>query len=347
MKNIKTKLWIDIINPSDVHFFKSLIVDLSEYDINSTTRDRAETVELSNFYNIKNQVIGTDYNDSFKKSVNMIYRTINLAIKAPTFDTSLSFENGMCIFVSKIYRKPSILYCDNDLKFIQKTPVQDIETKIKALADHIIIPSACYNNFKNNFKNENKLISFDGYKEDVYIADYEPDLSFMNRIPFENFIVIRPEALFSAYVKDIKSIVPELLTSFIKEDINVIYLPREKEDAKYAEGMDVFVPKKALNGLDLCYYADAILTGSGTLAREASCMGTPSVSFFPSKILLSVDQQMVNEGKIFHSRDVENIVDYVASHGKKKRLLKFDRCKKIKKEVVKITKDILQDTKVK
>lgn len=339
--NNHNNIWIDLINPSDVHFFKSIISDLSEHNINSTTRNRAETVELANYYNIKNKIIGTDYNDSFKKSINMIYRTIDLAIKTPSFDVSLSFENGMCVFASKIRRKPSVLFCDNDLKFSQKkTSVQDLETKIKSLANFIVIPSVCYDNFKNIF-NENKLISFNGYKEDIYIADYIPGENFLDKIPFEQFIVIRPEAIFSIYVKDEKSIVPELLSKFIKDGTNIIYLPRDNGDIKYAEGLDVFIPERALNGLDLCYHADAILTGSGTLAREAACMGTTSVSFFPSKTLLSVDQQLVDEGKIFHSRNIEDIVNYTKTHGKE--MQNIDRCKRIKKEVINITNDILYE----
>jgi predicted glycosyltransferase len=277
----------------------------------------------------------------------MIYRTIDLAIRAPTFDVSLSFENGMCTFASKLRGKSSILYCDNDLKFIQKkTSVQDLETKIKTLADYTIIPSACYNNFKK-VVDDDKLRSFDGYKEDVYIADYKPDPNFLNELPFEEFIVIRPEALFSIYVKDMNSIVPELLAAFIKEGMNVVYLPREGADVKHADGMDVFVPEKALHGLDLCYYADAVLTGSGTFAREAACMGTTSVSFFPSKILLSVDQQMVDEGNILHSRDLEEIVNHVTSHHTKKQRLKLEGCKKVKNEVITVTKKILEDIKAK
>jgi predicted glycosyltransferase len=340
--NGSTNVWIDMINPSDVHFFKPLISDLFEYNIFSTTRDRAETVELANRYNINNRVIGTDYNDSFKKVANMIYRTMDLTMKVSAFDVSLSFENGMCVLASKLHMKTSILYCDNDLKFVQKkSSVQDIETKIKSMASCTIVPSVCYDNFKNSYS-EDRLMSFDGYKEDVYIADYKPDQNFLNELPFDRFMVVRPEALSSVYVRDTKSIVPELITSLVDNGINVIYLPRDKGDKKYADGKNVFIPKNTPNGLDLCYYADAILTGSGTLAREASCMGTPSVSFFPSEILLSVDQQLADEGKMLHSRDIEEIVDYIKSHHKRKES-ELHRCNTVKKEVVTITRDILND----
>ena len=343
MNGVNTKIWIDIVNPSDALFFKALIPELSEYKTHITTRNRAETVELVNSFNMKSQIIGRDYNDPIRKSLNTIYRTINLVLNVPRFDASLSFENGMAVFASRMRLKPSILYRDNDLELSQRTFVKSIETKIKARANYTITPSAYIAEglIKEGAKKEN-IFQFDGYKEDVYIADYKPNSNFKDKIPYEDFVILRPEALGSFYVKEMKSIVPELLASFIEKGVNVVYLPREKEDIKYANGLDVFIPKKALNGLDLCYYADAILTGSGTLAREAACMGTPAVSFFPSDVLLSVDQQLVDESKIFHSRDIEEIVNYVMSHHKKKQKLKLEGCKKVKKEVVNITKGILE-----
>ncbi|HZK72190.1 MAG TPA: DUF354 domain-containing protein [Clostridia bacterium] len=337
-----SNLWIDMINPSDVHFFNSLINDLLEYNIFSTTRERAETVSLANNFQINNKVIGRDYNNATKKALNMVFRTINLSLKIPSFDYSLSFENGMSILVSRLYGKKSIVYCDNDLKFLQrKNSFQDLEMKIKSLASYTIVPEACFDNFQK-YCDESKLISFDGLKEDVYIADYNPDKSFLRRIPFDNFIVIRPEALASMYVKSKKSIVPELLKAFIKENINVIYIPRDEGDAKYADGTKVFIPHETLNGLDLCYYADAILTGSGTLAREAACMGAKSVSFFPSDVMLSPDQRLIDGKKVFHSRDVTEIVDYVLSPSKNREPRNFLECRKIKNEVTTITKEILE-----
>jgi predicted glycosyltransferase len=307
---------------------------LNNYNVNITIRDRAETVDLCKSFGIDGQVIGTDYFEKNKKALYMIYRTLKLASSTPKFDASIGFENGMGVFASKLRMKPSILFCDNDLKFSQnKSSAQDLETKIKGFADYIVIPEVCRENFSISF-DESKLITYDGCKEDIYIADYAPDPTFMDKLPFDDFVVIRPEALASFYVKENKSIVNDLISRFNKENVNVVYLPREKEDIKYAEGCDYYTPEKPLNGLDICYYADAVLTGSGTLAREAACMGTKSISFFPSKKLLSVDQRFVNQSKVLHSRDVDEIVDYTLSQQKNQKSLDLDRCKLIKKEAV-------------
>jgi len=337
LKNV----WVDIINPSDALFFGSLIPELEGYQVSVTIRDRAETIDLCNSFGIHGEVIGVDYQTPLRKSVGMIYRTLKLHTEIGNFDYAMSFENGMSTLISNLKRKLSILFCDNDLKFLQKTsPIQDLEMRLKLLADHIIVPKACYPLFSKNNRKCN-IVFYNGYKEDIYIADYEPNPSFRQKIPFENYVVLRPEALGSFYVTEKWSIVPQLLQFFRREGINVVYLPREKEDFRYAMGFDeVFIPKSPLNGLDLCYYSDAVLTGSGTMAREAACLGRKSVSFFPSDLMLSVDSQLINEGKVFHSRSSVDIVDYILQTSAP-RVGDLTQSKKVKNEICNLITNIL------
>ncbi len=334
----QSSAWIDLLNPSDVQFFKAIIANLPEYNYVITTRDRAETNSLAGAFGFNYKEIGTDYNTPLKKSLNTVYRTLQILSSNLHFEFSLSFENAQSSLISYIKRKKSIQYRDNDLKFVQSNFIQDLETKIKSLSSYVVVPRACHDRFKK-YVDEDRLITYDGYKEDVYLADFIPDPRFMENIPFEEFVVLRPEALGSFYVNGSNSLVPDLLKSFSRENINVVYLPREKEDRIYAEKSRAYIPEKALNGLDLCYYAKAVLTGSGTFAREAACMGKKSVSFFPGDNLLSVDQELVDAGKILHSRDPGRIMDYVLAGNGKKPI--DDRCMKVKNEVINKTKKIL------
>jgi len=331
-------IWIDLINPSHALFFNSIISELDSENIFVTVRDRAETIGLVKSFGIKSEVIGKYYRSDIKKSIFMAHRTLLLTLNISDFDFALSFENGMSVAVSNFKKKKSILFCDNDLKFIQKESFfQNLETKIKSMADLFLTPAACQENFRNSIKKGN-VVAYNGYKEDVYIADFTPDSNFMDKIPYDDFVVLRPEALESFYVKDKRSMVSELLRLFDRENMNVVYIPREKEDASYAKEFDVFIPGETLNGLDLVYYGDAVLTGSGTMAREAARMGKTAVSFFPGKRLLSVDEQLVRDGEMFHSRDPEEIVEYVLSNSSKRSLSTCDRSKTVKKEVIKLIK---------
>jgi predicted glycosyltransferase len=341
------KIWIDLINTPHPIFFKSLMKEFGQgYQTYITARDRSETVALAHQLGMAPNVIGTDFSNRIVKAVNHALRTIELFIRVPKFDVALAFGGSTSITVAKARIKPSVVFNDNDLIFTQATLAGRLETRIMARADHIIIPSAfpIQALTGRGAKIEN-IHQFDGYKEDVYIADYEPDPDFPARLPFSNFVVLRPEALFAAYVTQTRSIVPELVNSLVANNVNVVYLPRIEEDLRHVEPLrndrHLFVPKQALPGLDLCWYSQAVLTGSGTFAREAACLGTTAVSFFPER-LLAVDQHLVDEGKVLHSRSMEEIIEYVASSSRRDKGPNLERCKEVKRQVVSIVKVIFE-----
>ena len=339
------KIWFDVVTPAHALFFSSIVREFDKNDVLVTLRDRAETLELARSLGLDGMPIGRDYNVNFQKVLGMIYRTLSL-IKIPYFDWSISFGNGMGIVVSKIRRKGSLLFCDNDYKLLQQHSVmQVLEQFLKSKANKIIVPKVCCEAFERSLGKE-KIVSYDGYKEDVYIADYTIDYEFIDKVPYSDFVVLRPEALSAIYVREKNSLVPNLLKLFFRENINVVYLPRESQDRIYAKGYDnVFIPKNALNGLDLCYHSNAVLTGSGTMAREAALLDRIAVSFFPDQRLLSVDQSLIDDGKMFHSRVPEDILDYLLSRSSNKKNLTFARSKKVKKKVIGITKNLIENAK--
>ena len=192
---------------------------------------------------------------------------------------------------------------------------------------------------KQGFKKN--LYQYNGYKEDFYLANYEPNPAFLEQLPFEHYVVVRPENIKASYVEGRQSIVPELLKALDAAGYNILFLPRYESDKDYAAGIkNIYVPKEAVNGLDACYYADAILTGAGTMAREAACLGVPSVSFFAGAHLLAVDQSMVEAGKMFYSRDVQQIMHFLdnsrnsffASRGG--GIAGLERCKQVQQEIL-------------
>jgi len=337
------KIWIDLLNPSHPLFFKPIISELEkEFDVQITVRHRAETVSLTKQLGLNAKVLGAFYDEKKMKSVATVNRVITLFAQVKRFDWSISLEDSDCVAVSRMRLKKSILFFDNDLKYKKQNGIiQLAENTVKLFAHHIIIPKAIKHVF-NDTPTRKKIHVFDGFKEDVYLADYKPDPSVKEQIPFDQYVVIRPEALGSFYVQEKLSVVPALLSFFQDNEIPVVYLPREKDDKDIAKGFDVFIPDVPMNGLDLCYYSDAVLTGSGTMAREAACMGKPAVSFFPGDILLSVDEQLIKEGKMMHSRDAMDIGEYVLTHQDRKIFSDYKRSKKVKKEVIGIIKDILQ-----
>ena len=69
-------------------------------------------------------------------------------------------------------------------------------------------------------------------------------------------------------------------------------------------------------------------------------MGKPAVSYFPNSSLLSVDQRLIEEGRLFHSRKPGEIGEYVLRHMKHSGMPDVSHAKQVKAEVVDIIKNI-------
>ena len=232
-------------------------------------------------------------------------------------------------------KKPAITFTDNDINYINHKlyfPFVNFLLTPKAIPISILL--------KHGAKQES-IIQYNGYKEDIYISDYKPNPDFMKDLPFDNFVVVRAESLQAIYVSGkVKSIVPSLFERLLRENINVLFLPRYESDKEFAINYpNVFVSPSPVNGLDACYFSEAVLTGAGTFAREAACLGTPAISFFPGKRLLSVDKKMVKDNLMLHSRDADEIIKYVLKSSKKD----FDKKQshKVKEEVLAKVEQIL------
>jgi predicted glycosyltransferase len=226
-------------------------------------------------------------------------------LRVPSFDISLTHFSGWAIFASQLRNKKVIAITDNDIN-----PDNDKFLKfIDVLFSPSCIPSSY---FIKKGLNAQSLVNFRGYKEDLYLADYSPDPFFLDNLPFKKFITIRPESIQATYNKNNRhSIVERLIDKFSKMNINILFLPRYKEDKNYVNNQkNIFVPSSPLNGLDICYYSDLVLTGAGTFSREAACMGRKAVSFFPGEKILTVDKKLISEGKIFHSRNPDEIISF-------------------------------------
>lgn len=340
------RAWIDLVSPSHPFFFDALVAGLDNISVTTTVREKTETVSLAEEVGFSHRVIGRDFDNALIRKFGIPLRTAQLAVEAPECDVSLSSRNAMCILASRLRGVPSIHFTDNDITaHIDGLWVEELYNRFEAAATHNVVPRAFATEELTRWgADANSIHTYDGYKEDVYVAGFEPDASFSDRLPFENgeYIVVRPEALTAAYV-DADSIVPDLLAETVERDIPVVYLPRGRGDETYAEEYftdAVYVPDGAINGLQLAWHARCVLTGSGTMSREAACMEKPAVSFFPNT-LLSVDQELVADGRIYHSRNPDEIVAYIESLDESTISPNRERARAVRKEVIDLTESLI------
>ena len=298
------KLWFDVMNTPHAHFLSCVNDNLNqEHETFFTSRIYAETTKVLENYGIDFISYGKHGGSSYlgKRSA-ALNSILFLLRRIPNFDINISMMSHVSPIIARLKGKKSIGITDNEL-FIRQN-----QRLIHFFSD-IILPIHLKGSIPIN--SATNFHFFNGLKEDIYISNYNFK-NIKDKIPFDKFVTLRPEALKAPYVKNNRvSLVEELIASLSKKGINILFLPRYDSDKLIAKKFkNVFVPHEALNGIDICNTTDAVITGSGTLAREATRIGTPAVSFYPDK-LLEVDRHLANNGKIFHSRNVSEIVDFV------------------------------------
>jgi len=333
-----TTIWTDLSNLPEVHVTEMMMKRFTSHNFIITTRNYAGMPDLIKKITSDFLVIGEHPGKGFlAKASGHISRTLSLIKRLPPFDVAFGFPYIPLVHTANFRRRPVIIYTDND--FFTWSAFMSLK-----FSDHILIPNSIDpRNILRLGASSDTLYGFNGFKEDLYIADYVPDPNFLDNIPFKEYVVVRPEALKAEYVStEAKTIVPDLLRRLEKEDMNILYLPRYPEDKLYAKNIkNIHIPSSSINGLDACYYSKGVLTGSGTFAREAAILGIPSVSFYPDPELLSVDKEMIRCGWMIHSRDPKEIISYLVNTRKKE--FNPNNCKKVQNEVLDMIEKMLWD----
>jgi uncharacterized protein len=333
------KVWFDITNTPQVHFLVAIykaLKDQGGFDYVFSARDFSETITLlKRKIDIPFQVIGRHSGKSkARKAAGLLYRFKEIAVAAPNYNISISCGSEAAVWLSFLRRRVSIAFGDND---------QARQWTYAHFVDFAFFPDAIPAQILNRQGlNESRLYRYAGYKEDIYLADYQPDESFLGSLPFDHYVLVRPENIMANYIgnNSVQTITPELLKALNAKGLNVLYLPRYEFDKAYANGLtNIHVPDSPVNGLDACFFADAVLTGAGTLAREAACLGVPSFSFYAGRSLLAVDRKMIADRWMRFSRDPLELVQEVMRATKKETDLA--RSKAVKEDVMAKLKEVI------
>jgi uncharacterized protein len=326
--NTNKKFWFDFTNVPHINFLLSIIEHLKPKKPIYSIRDFAETKSLfEKRIGEKYLMVGSHKGaNKILKVYGSLSRIFSLQSQIPQFDVKISVGGDASCIVAKLRHKLSITFDDNE-----KAP----NWRYSRFSDLAFWPEAIDNKvlFRQGFR-EQHLFKYKGFKEDLYLADYQADKAFLTNLPFEKYVVLRPENIQANYADGSAiTIVPQLLQRFKELGLNVLFLPRYKHDRALSEGFEnVFVPKRAVNGLDACYFSDAVFTGAGTMAREAACLGVPAFSFYTGKELLTVDMKMIELGWLYFSRDPDKLIQSFLNT--KQRTPDLQRSQKVKQQIL-------------
>lgn len=299
---MRKKIWIDLDNSPHVLFFHPIIkvLEKSNFAIIVTARDFAQVIGLTKLYNIKCKIIGKHYGkNKLLKSFGLLYRAMQLMpiILKEKPDIAFSHYSRSQVLTAKVLRIPTIVAYDyeyvQNLIFIHPTLY--------------LVPEIVY---KNLAKRKNRRYAYyPGLKENVYMNNNHVDSSLAEQLGIEKsniIITVRPPATEAHYHNQESSKLFNLVINHLLKSskAKLLILPRTKKQELFIRkkwsrhiGTKIIIPQKVLNGSNIINISDMVISGGGTMIREAAAIGVPAYSFFCGK-MGAVDQYLVRKGKL-------------------------------------------------
>jgi uncharacterized protein len=309
------RLWIDLANSPHVPFFKALTnrFALQGHAIEITARELAETVPLAHAAGFSPVVIGAHGGrDVSKKAGSVASRAWALATWARKrkFDLAISHNSYSQVLAARLLGIKTITMMD-----YEHQPANHLAFRF---ASRIIVPASFpAQRLRRYGAHVGKVRRYHGTKEDVYLADFQIDPLFGERLcelgvkPDNVLVLMRPPAHDALYHRFQNTLFDEALTMLqAREDVQVILLPRnEAQRAAYSGRQRVIVPATPLDGANLIAASDLVISAGGTINREAAALGVPAASIYAGK-WAAVDEELVREGRlqrISTTRDLQTL----------------------------------------
>jgi len=160
---------------------------------------------------------------------------------------------------------------------------------------------------------------YPGLKEDVYIHQLRPDYSLRTQLGLDEtdlVVTVRPPATEAHYHNSEAEVllkgVLELLTQ--RPDVRVVLVPRNEIQAQtlrmqwgtWIADRKIVIPEHVVNGLNLIWLSDLVISGGGTMNREAAALGVPVYSIFRGKIG-AVDRCLAEKGRLTLIESLEDV----------------------------------------
>ncbi|HEX8708503.1 MAG TPA: DUF354 domain-containing protein [Pyrinomonadaceae bacterium] len=299
------RLWIDLANSPHVPFFRALIAEFLRrgHEVWTTAREFAQTVELAQAAGLAPSVIGGHGGRGLSgKAGNLAGRTAALRgwARGRGFDLAVSHNSYAQVAAARLLGIKSVTLMD-----YEHQPANHLAFR---LASRVVVPrSFPAEALRRMGARARKVRRYDGTKEDVYLADFEPDprfaqtLSALGISPGEVLVVVRPPARDALYHRFENELFDELLERLAaRASVKVIFLARnEAQRAAYSSraGANLILPREALDGANLIAAADLVVSAGGTMNREAAALGVPAATIYAGR-WAALDEELVRQGRL-------------------------------------------------
>ncbi|MCE4606416.1 MAG: DUF354 domain-containing protein [Desulfurococcales archaeon] len=279
------KVWIDVRTPKQALIASIIAKELSGKGFETFVTTRNYDYTISNLKrNGINPVIVGGYGESlYEKLIVELERGLKLA--------EIVEREEPCVLIS--YPSPSATRVAFGLGVRH---ISLCDTSHASAADRLDFPLADIAIYSSFIADEmvwytlekfTTIITYKGVDEVMWMKSFNPTKAVLENLGLEeyNYVVVRPEESKAHYYPEEHPLVLKLVKLIQGKGFKPVVLPRYKDQLTITEKLgDVIVPREAVDGPSLEKYAALVITGGGTMAREAALQGTPGISLFPRQI---------------------------------------------------------------
>ena len=304
------RIWVDLANSPQVLVLRPVIEELRRrgHEVIITTRPFAQTVQLADRFGLRHTPLGRHGGASAVRAVAVnLERTLLLVryLQGRRVDLALSHNSYSQAVAARLRGIPFVTMMDyehhraNHLAF--------------RLARRVLVPAVFPEAALRAFGAARKAVRYPGLKEELYLGQLQPEVDFLQAagLPADRtLVVLRPPGHWADYYKGQGDLFQAALTRVLDEPGTfAVFLPRVPEQAEVVRGLPasrLLVPERALDGPNLLYHADLVLSAGGTMNREAAVLGTPAYTVFEGK-LGAVDASLIAQGRLRLLRDRRDV----------------------------------------
>src|SRR6266704_4043415 len=308
----RKKIWVDLDNSPHVPFFRPIIEELRKrnYEVLITARDAYQVRELLEFYGVSGKIVGQHYGKhKVLKALGTCWRALALLAIARKEKPDLAINHGSraCLLTCAWLRIPNVFL--TDYEFAAEIPF----IKPRWMMVPTVVPD------DRLMVIGSRVLRYPGIKEDVYLSRFHPDQDLKERLgipPDDLLITVRPLATEAHYHNpESEKLLTEALNRFVKyPSTRILLLPRNKRQEDELRSVwagalaagKILIPQHVEDGLNLIWNSDLVISGGGTMNREAAAMGVPVYSIFRGKIG-AVDRFLVDQGRLVLLETVEDV----------------------------------------
>jgi len=310
---LRKKIWIDLDNSPHIPFFAPIIPKLEAlgYSVVMTGRDAYQVSELVELFDLDCKIIGRHYGkNKLLKVWGVMLRALRLIPFIVREKPDLAVAHG-----SRTQLLASFLLGITVLQ------IGDYEHSsrgfLRLAADWEIVPDVIPADAIH--LDPKRVLRYQGIKEDVYAPGFKPDPAIkaqLGLLESDLVVTIRPPASEAHYHNPQSD---ELFHAVIEHlakqpDVKMIVLPRNGRQAGQIRELwpelisngTILIPERVVDGLNIIWYSDLVISGGGTMNREAAALGVPVYSIFRGKIG-AVDRYLAGQGRMILIENSEEI----------------------------------------